>query len=70
MKYIISIISVILIALTVNLAHAEEEPAPVKYAIKAGKILTMAPVEDSTGNTRVINQGIVLVSSGKIEALG
>ncbi|MHC4752357.1 MAG: amidohydrolase family protein, partial [Planctomycetota bacterium] len=38
--------------------------------IKAGKILTMAPVEDSTGNTRVINQGIVLVSSGKIEALG
>ena len=43
---------------------------PAKYAIKAGKILTMAPLEDSTNSNRVINHGIILVSSGKIEALG
>lgn len=39
------------------------------YAIRAGKILTMAP-RSQTETPRVINHGVILVSQGKIEALG
>jgi len=40
------------------------------YAIRAGKILTMAPCGEASQAIRVINHGIILVSQGKIEALG
>ena len=66
MKIRSSIIILILCVCQFCIAAAE----PAKYAIKAGKILTMAPVEDSTSSNRVINHGIILVGSGKIEALG
>lgn len=39
-----------------------------RYAIRAGKILTMAP--RGADAARVINHGIILVSDGKIEAVG
>jgi imidazolonepropionase-like amidohydrolase len=70
MKYAILITSIILIALTFSSVYAEETPAQVKYAIKADKILTMAPAESSDVGQGVINHGIILVSNGKIEALG
>ncbi|UCD53305.1 MAG: amidohydrolase family protein [Phycisphaerales bacterium] len=43
---------------------------PKSYAIRAGKILTMAQLKDPGAGLRVINHGVILVSSGKIEALG
>ena len=54
----------------VGSVYAEDKSAPPKYAIKAGKILTMAPTEKSAAGTVVINHGIILVSDGEIEALG
>ena len=70
MKYTVSIISITVFTFIANSSNAEGELVSTKYAIKAGKILTMAPVEDSTNSNRVINHGIILVSNGKIEALG
>jgi imidazolonepropionase-like amidohydrolase len=40
---------------------------PTKYAIRAGKILTMAQAGDGES---VINHGVILISDGKIQALG
>jgi len=60
----------VIILIIVGLVYAEEKPAPPKYAIKAGKILTMAPANKSGTDTIVINHGIILLSDGKIEALG
>jgi imidazolonepropionase-like amidohydrolase len=62
--------SVVIFMFIVDSSGAEDRSVSAKYAIKAGKILTMAPVEDSTNGNHVINHGIILVSSGKIEALG
>ncbi|MBA7476872.1 Imidazolonepropionase [subsurface metagenome] len=70
MKYAISIMSVVIFMFIVDSSDAEDRSVSAKYAIKAGKILTMAPLEDSTNGNRVINHGIVLVRDGKIEALG
>ena len=69
MKNGIIIYSAVLLII-VGSVYAEDKPTPPKYAIKAGKILTMAPAEKSNPNTAVINHGIILVSNGKIEALG
>lgn len=44
--------------------------APAKYAIRAGKIVTMKSVDDGSGRIEVINHGVILVSEGKIEAIG
>jgi imidazolonepropionase-like amidohydrolase len=49
---------------------AVAEGASKPYAIRAGKILTMALPKDSDASRRVINHGVILVSKGKIEALG
>ncbi len=62
--------SIIILILCVCRFCIAAETEPAKYAIKAGKILTMAPIEDSTKSNRVINHGIILIGSGKIEALG
>lgn len=50
--------------------HAEEQQKCTKYAMRAGKILTMAKAEESQPGGRVINHGVILISDGKIEALG
>ncbi len=70
MKYAVSIISIAVFTFIASSSNAGHESVSPKYAIKAGKILTMAPVEDSTNSDRVINHGIILVGNGKIEALG
>jgi imidazolonepropionase-like amidohydrolase len=69
MKNGILIYSVIILII-VGSVYAEEKPTPPKYAIKAGKILTMAPADKSSTDTVVINHGIILLSDGKIKALG
>jgi len=70
MKYAISIISIAVFTFIADSSNAEDELVSPKYAIKAGKILTMAPVKDSTKGNSVVNHGIILVGNGKIEALG
>jgi imidazolonepropionase-like amidohydrolase len=70
MKHIISIIFIVIFTFITGLSDANGESIPVKYAIKAGKILTMAPAEGSDTSGRVINHGIILVGNEKIEALG
>ena len=49
---------------------AVTEGTPKPYAIRAGKILTMVLAKDSDTSRRVVNHGVILVSDGKIEALG
>ena len=66
MKIRSSIIILILCVFQFCIATATE---PTKYAIKAGKILTMMPAEGSDTSQCVIDHGIILVSKGKIEAL-
>ncbi len=65
-----SITAVILAALTVGSSIAKDEQTPPKYAIKAGKILTMAPGREFVVGKGVINNGIILLSNENIEALG
>jgi imidazolonepropionase-like amidohydrolase len=69
MKNGILIYSVIILII-IGSVYAEDKPTPPKYAIKAGKILTMASADKSSADTVVINHGIILLSNGKIEALG
>jgi imidazolonepropionase-like amidohydrolase len=40
------------------------------YAIRAGKIVTMRSVRGNEGVAEVINHGVVLISDGRIEAIG
>lgn len=70
MKYIISTISIVILTFITGLSDAGEESKPLKYAIKAGKILTMVLVEGSNAGDGIINHGIILIGNGKIEALG
>jgi imidazolonepropionase-like amidohydrolase len=67
MKIRLKILILMLIAFQFCVAKATE---PTKYAIKGGKILTMALAEDSDTSDWIIDHGIILVSNGKIEALG
>jgi imidazolonepropionase-like amidohydrolase len=66
MKIRSSIIILILCVFQFCIATATE---PAKYAIKAGKILTMMPAEGPDTSQCVIDHGIILVSNGKIEAV-
>jgi len=61
---------IVIIILCVLQFDAVTEGAPKPYAIRAGKILTMALAEDSDASRRVVNHGVILISKGKIEALG
>ncbi len=70
MKYSCSIVMIILAALRVSSTIAQDEPAHPKYAIKAGKILTMAPGNEFVVGEGVINNGVILISNEKIEAVG
>ena len=70
MKHTISTISLIICLLIVGSSSAKDKSASGKYAIKAGKILTMARTEGFVVGKGVINNGIVLISNEKIEALG
>jgi imidazolonepropionase-like amidohydrolase len=66
LKYVISIATFLLII--IGSSHALDQQG--NYAIKAGKILTMAPEGEETDRIRVIDQGVILISEKKIEALG
>ena len=68
MKY--AILSITIFLFIISSSDAEDESASASYAIKAGKILTMARSEGSDTSERIINHGIILVSKGKIEAIG
>jgi imidazolonepropionase-like amidohydrolase len=70
MKHAISTISLVICLLIVGSSNAKDKPASGRYAIKAGKILTMAPAKEFVVGKGVINNGIVLISNEKIEALG
>jgi len=70
MKHICSIAVIVFAALTTGSSIAHGEPVRPKYAIKAGKILTMTPGEEFVVGKGVINNGIILISNEKIEALG
>jgi imidazolonepropionase-like amidohydrolase len=61
---------IVIIILCVFQYGAVTEAAPNRYAIKAGKILTMELSKGTDASRRVINHGVILVSKGKIEALG
>ena len=70
MRTSLSILSLVLLLLLICTASTLADPGTENcYAIRAGKILTMAP-RTQTKTPRVINHGIILVSKGKIEALG
>jgi imidazolonepropionase-like amidohydrolase len=70
MKSAFYIAVIILAVLIVGSSIAKDEPAQVKYAIKAGKILTMKPGVEFVAGKGVINNGIILVANEKIEAVG
>ena len=63
---ILSVILVLCIAQGDTRAGGE----PVTYAIRAGKILTMASCAEDRADIQVINHGVILISEGKIEAIG
>ncbi len=67
MKIRSSITILILCFFQLCIATATE---PTKYAIRLNKILTMTPAKGSDNSQRVIDHGIILISEGKIEALG
>jgi imidazolonepropionase-like amidohydrolase len=69
MKYTCSI-AVIITVLAVGSSIAKDWSSQAKYAIKAGKILTMTPGEEFVAGKGVINNGVILISNEKIEALG
>ena len=58
--------------LAVGILHgiAQADGQPTKYAIRAGKILTMKPVTNDSEAIEVVNHGVILVSNAKIEAVG
>jgi len=70
MKHVCAIVVIIIAALAVSSSIAKDEQAPPNYAIKAGKILTMKPGVEFVVGKGVINNGIILVSNEKIEAVG
>jgi len=71
MRRAITVVFISALAFIVDSSRAGESPVSTKkYAIKAGKILTMASVEGSDASPRVVNHGVILVSKGKIEAVG
>jgi imidazolonepropionase-like amidohydrolase len=70
MRDVRSTAAIMLLALIAGSTTAEDKQAPAKYAVKAGKILTMKPGEEFVVGKGVINNGIILISNEKIEALG
>lgn len=63
-------LKILVIVLCVLQFGAVAEGASKPYAIRAGKILTMALPKDSNVKRRVINHGVILISKGKIKAIG
>jgi imidazolonepropionase-like amidohydrolase len=70
MKHLCSIAMIILTVLIAGSSVGNDKPSGPKYAIKAGKILTMAPGEEFVAGKGIINNGVILISNEKIEALG
>lgn len=50
--------------------YAQADSQPPRYAVRAGKILTMVRPGGQSKTPEVINHGIILVSDGRIEAIG
>ncbi|MHC4400613.1 MAG: amidohydrolase family protein [Planctomycetota bacterium] len=61
-------LAILLTCIVQGVAQAGSQPA--KYAIRAGKILTMVRAGGKSEVPPVINHGIILVSDAKIEAMG
>jgi imidazolonepropionase-like amidohydrolase len=59
-----------LLCLATSSASDAQQPESPKYAIKAGKILTMKPAEEHRETIEVFNHGVILTAETKIEALG
>ncbi len=70
MKSAILTASVVLVVLAVGSLSAQDNPAARKLAIKAGKIVTMTSGAEFATGKNIINNGVILVSGGKIEAIG
>jgi len=70
MKYAIAVVCAAVLSVIGGSVNAEYESVSVRYAIKGGKILTMTPDKGFDADESVINHGVILVGSGKIEALG
>ncbi|UCG58278.1 MAG: amidohydrolase family protein [Phycisphaerales bacterium] len=70
MKHICLGISIVVLCCILDSGAAEEQKDGKKYAVRAGKILTMARAEEPEAGRRVVNHGLILISDGKIEALG
>ncbi len=70
MKRIELTIAMGLVALAMSRAAWGEQRALPTYAVKAGKIVTMKSLTDDSEAVEVINHGIVLISDGKIQAIG
>ena len=70
MKRIELTIAMGLVVLAVSrAAWGGQRPLP-SYAIQAGKIVTMRSVAEDSEVVEVINHGIILISEGKIQAIG
>jgi imidazolonepropionase-like amidohydrolase len=70
MKYGISTMCMVVSLFIVGSLCAEDKQISPEYAIKAGKILTMTPGKEFVVGKGIINNGIILISNEKIEALG
>jgi len=70
MKRVCSILVITILTLAVRSSPAKENVESPQYAVKAGKILTMTPGKEFVVGKGVINNGIILISNKKIEALG
>ncbi len=63
-------ITIGLLSLLIGSMVFGQDIAAPKYAIKAGKIVTMRFGDNDRGTPNVINHGVILVRDGRIEAIG
>jgi len=70
MKYSVPTICLVVSLFIIGSLNAEDKQASPKYAVKAGKIMTMKPDKEFVVGEGIINNGIILLSDGNIEALG
>ena len=70
MKYGIPTIYMVVSLLIVGSLNANDKQTSPKYAVKAGKILTMKPGVEFVVGEGVINHGVILISNENIEAVG
>jgi imidazolonepropionase-like amidohydrolase len=64
------LICAVVLGWTTCSAFCGQPSARAKYAIRAGKILTMKPASNPSGGIEVINHGVILTNGAKIQAVG